>query len=49
MNAAAKAVMTEMPDVIIAYGVSDEYRYFCFCPFLGFLLLFPWVFEGKPL
>ena len=27
MNAAAQAVMTELPDVTIAYGVSDEYRY----------------------
>ncbi|KAH8813276.1 tRNAHis guanylyltransferase-like protein Thg1 [Xylogone sp. PMI_703] len=25
MNAAAKAVMTALPDIIIAYGVSDEY------------------------
>ncbi|TRX94937.1 hypothetical protein FHL15_004022 [Xylaria flabelliformis] len=25
MNAAAKAVMTELPDITIAYGVSDEY------------------------
>ena len=28
MNAAAKAVMTELPDIVIAYGISDEYRYF---------------------
>jgi tRNA(His) 5'-end guanylyltransferase len=27
MNAAAKAVMAELPDIIIAYGISDEYRY----------------------
>jgi tRNA(His) 5'-end guanylyltransferase len=27
MNVAAKAVMAEMPDIIIAYGISDEYRY----------------------
>lgn len=27
MNAAAKAVMTDLPDVVMAYGVSDEYRY----------------------
>lgn len=27
MNAAARAVMTELPDTSIAYGVSDEYRY----------------------
>jgi len=26
MNAAAKAVVTEIPDITIAYGVSDEYR-----------------------
>jgi hypothetical protein len=30
MNAAAKAVVTELPDITIAYGVSDEYRYFLF-------------------
>jgi tRNA(His) 5'-end guanylyltransferase len=27
MNAAAKAVMKELPDLVIAYGNSDEYRY----------------------
>jgi len=27
MNAAARAVMTELPDITIAYGISDEYRY----------------------
>jgi len=26
MNAAAKAVMSELPDIVIAYGISDEYR-----------------------
>lgn len=26
MNAAAKAVMADIPDITIAYGVSDEYR-----------------------
>jgi tRNAHis guanylyltransferase len=26
MNTAASAVMNEFPDVMIAYGVSDEYR-----------------------
>ena len=26
MNAAARAVVTELPDVTVAYGVSDEYR-----------------------
>ncbi|TAQ90739.1 hypothetical protein B7494_g903 [Chlorociboria aeruginascens] len=27
MNAAAKAVMTELPDIVIAYGISDEYSF----------------------
>ncbi len=27
MNAAAVAVMSELPDVVVAYGVSDEFRY----------------------
>jgi tRNA(His) 5'-end guanylyltransferase len=31
MNAAAVEVMKELPDLNIAYGVSDEYR------FVGFL------------
>lgn len=26
MNTAAKAVVTDLPEIIIAYGVSDEYR-----------------------
>lgn len=26
MNTAATGVMREMPDVILAYGMSDEYR-----------------------
>lgn len=26
MNTAAKAVVTDLPDITIAYGVSDEYR-----------------------
>lgn len=26
MNAAAKAVMMDLPEISIAYGVSDEYR-----------------------
>lgn len=26
MNSAAKAVVTELPEITIAYGVSDEYR-----------------------
>lgn len=27
MNAAATAVMKELPDINCAYGISDEYRY----------------------
>jgi tRNA(His) 5'-end guanylyltransferase len=27
MNAAALAVMKELPDITMAYGISDEYRY----------------------
>lgn len=27
MNAAAQAVMREISDLVLAYGVSDEYRY----------------------
>jgi hypothetical protein len=27
MNAAAAEVVRELPDLIIAYGVSDEFRY----------------------
>lgn len=27
MNSAAKAVLSELPDITIAYGVSDEFRY----------------------
>ena len=30
MNAAAMAVMTELPDIILGYGISDEYRYYRF-------------------
>ena len=26
MNEAATAVMKELPDLVLAYGVSDEYR-----------------------
>ena len=26
MNAAAEAVMKELPDLVLAYGQSDEYR-----------------------
>lgn len=27
MNEAAKAVMTELPELVIAYGISDEYSF----------------------
>lgn len=27
MNAAAQAVVTDLPEIVIAYGVSDEYRF----------------------
>ena len=27
MNAAAKAVVSDLPEITIAYGVSDEYRF----------------------
>ena len=27
MNAAAKAVMKELPDLVMAFGNSDEFRY----------------------
>lgn len=27
MNSAAKAVVTDLPDITLAYGVSDEYRW----------------------
>lgn len=27
MNLAAKAVVAELPDITVAYGVSDEFRY----------------------
>ena len=33
MNAAAKAVMNELPDIFIGYGISDEYRYQSCMPF----------------
>lgn len=26
MNSAAKAVVSDLPDITLAYGVSDEYR-----------------------
>ncbi len=27
MNAAAKAVVTDLPEITIGYGISDEYRW----------------------
>ena len=27
MNAAASGVMKEIPEIVLAYGISDEYRY----------------------
>lgn len=27
MNAAARVVVTELPDITVAYGVSDEYSF----------------------
>ena len=30
MNAAAVAVMKELPDLVLAFGNSDEYRYVAF-------------------
>jgi tRNA(His) 5'-end guanylyltransferase len=31
MNAAAEAVMKELPDLVMAYGNSDEFRYVAMC------------------
>jgi tRNA(His) 5'-end guanylyltransferase len=31
MNAAAKAVMSDIPEITIGYGISDEYRYYTQC------------------
>jgi hypothetical protein len=31
MNAAAEAVMKELPDLVMAYGNSDEFRYVDMC------------------
>lgn len=36
MNAAAVAVMKDLPDLIIAYGVSDEYR--CVAPLFRIII-----------
>jgi tRNA(His) 5'-end guanylyltransferase len=30
MNAAAEAVMKDLPDLVLAYGQSDEFRYVVF-------------------
>jgi tRNA(His) guanylyltransferase len=35
MNAAAVEVMKELSDLCVAYGVSDEYRYFPFTLFVS--------------
>ena len=32
MNAAAVAVMKELPDLVLAYGNSDEFRYVAISP-----------------
>lgn len=34
MNAAAVEVMRDLSDLCVAYGVSDEYRYFFYYSFL---------------
>lgn len=34
MNAAAKAVVADLPDITISYGVSDEYRLESLCSLL---------------
>jgi len=39
MNAAAKGVMAELSDIIIGYGISDEYRFVCLL--LPYLIPFP--------
>ena len=32
MNVAAEAVMKDMPDLVLAYGQSDEFRYVALPP-----------------
>jgi tRNA(His) guanylyltransferase len=41
MNEAAAAVMNEIPDLVIAYGISDEYRYAMFSSWLPRSSSFP--------
>lgn len=36
MDAAAVEVMRDLSDLCVAYGVSDEYRYFFFAPIIRF-------------
>lgn len=38
MNAAAMAVVADLPEIVIAYGVSDEFRYVMFSKRLYFIL-----------
>lgn len=46
MNAAAVEVMKELSDLCVAYGVSDEYRYFLlFCLFRLRLIGYSFVFH----
>ncbi|KAI0598998.1 putative tRNAHis guanylyltransferase [Biscogniauxia sp. FL1348] len=47
MNAAAKAVVTELPDITIAYGVSDEYRFTDSLPVLYFTKHVPYLREDQ--
>ena len=42
MNAAAVEVMKELPDLCIAYGVSDEYRYVLFFLYLVISIWLTW-------
>lgn len=41
MNTAAVEVMKELPDLCVAYGVSDEYRYY-FLDSIGLLIETDW-------
>ena len=38
MNEAAEAVMKDLPDLVLAYGQSDEFRYVCTTTLPGFRL-----------
>lgn len=43
MNTAAKAVVADLPDITLAYGVSDEYRYTDSahpCRYIHFLVMY---------